>query len=100
MKRTVLLMLLLLPVKLLAGSVDAEARNIFLLTLDGLRWQEVFRGLDESLAGNRKYNERLVTTGDECLTSNRIAATLLKLLGEKYELFNPDMGPPMQEFLK
>ena len=46
MKRTVLLILLLLPVKLLAGSVDAEARNIFLLTLDGLRWQEVFRGLE------------------------------------------------------
>ena len=99
MKQTVLLMLLLLPIKSLAAA-DAQAENIFLLTLDGLRWQEVFRGLDESLAGNRKYNERLVTTGDECLTSNRIAATLLKLLGEKYDLVNPDMGPRMPEFLK
>ena len=41
----------------------------------------------------------LVATGDECLTSNRIAATLLKLLGEDYKLVNSEMGPPMQEFL-
>lgn len=59
MKRTVLLIFLLLPVKLLAGSGDVEASNIFLLTVDGLRWQEVFRGLDESLAENGKYNKRM-----------------------------------------
>lgn len=41
-----------------------------------------------------------VATGDKCLTSNRIAATLLRLLGEDYRLFNPDMGPPMQEFIR
>ena len=41
----------------------------------------------------------LVATGDECLTSNRIAATLLKLLGEDYKFVNSEMGPPMQEFL-
>ena len=58
MKRIILLMLLLLPVKLLAESTEAKAENIFLLTLDGLRWQEVFRGLDESLATNSKYSKR------------------------------------------
>ena len=42
----------------------------------------------------------LVETGDLCLTSDRIAATLLQLLGEDYRLFNPDMGPPMQEFMQ
>ena len=42
----------------------------------------------------------LLTTGDECLTSNRIAATLLNLLGEDYRLFNAEMGTPMQEFLR
>ena len=40
----------------------------------------------------------LVVTGEECLTSDRIAATLLGLLGEDYRLFNPEMGQPMQEF--
>lgn len=58
MKRTILLMLLLLPVNLPAQPTDAAAENIFLVTLDGLRWQEVFRGLDESLATNTKYTKR------------------------------------------
>ena len=42
----------------------------------------------------------LLATGDTCLTSNRIAATLLQLLGEDYRQFNPQMGAPMQEFLR
>ncbi len=42
----------------------------------------------------------LVTNGDtRCLESNRIAATLLQVLGEDYERLNPAMGSPMQEFL-
>jgi len=40
-----------------------------------------------------------IATGDECLTSDRIAASLLNLLGEDYRLFDPEMGAPMQEFL-
>ncbi len=58
MKRTIFLMLLSLPVNLLAQPPEAEAENIFLVTLDGLRWQEVFRGLDESLATNTTYTKR------------------------------------------
>jgi len=42
----------------------------------------------------------LLTTGDECLTSNRIAATLLQLLGEDYREYNPAMGQPIGEFLE
>lgn len=42
----------------------------------------------------------LLGTDDACLTSNRIAATLLNLLGEDYRLFNSDMGTPMPEFLQ
>jgi hypothetical protein len=42
----------------------------------------------------------LVGIGEECLTSNRIAATLLKLLGEDYRVFDPGMGAPMPEFLQ
>lgn len=42
----------------------------------------------------------LVRTGDDgCLTANRIAATLLQLLGVDYRGLNPDMGAPMREFL-
>jgi len=42
----------------------------------------------------------MVATGDDCLTSNRIAATLLQLLGEDYKLFNPQMGQPLEDFLQ
>lgn len=43
----------------------------------------------------------LLTVSDEnCLTSNRIAATVLQLLGVDYRSLNPAMGAPMQEFLQ
>lgn len=38
-----------------AWSQETETRNIILVTLDGLRWQEVFSGADPSIAGNQKY---------------------------------------------
>ncbi len=41
----------------------------------------------------------LVETGSNCLTSNRIAATLLEHLGEDYRDYNGAMGAPLQEFL-
>jgi hypothetical protein len=31
--------------------------NIFIITTDGLRWQEVFTGMDTALANNRRYNQ-------------------------------------------
>jgi hypothetical protein len=42
----------------------------------------------------------LIATGAECLTNNRIAATLLELLGEDYESINSAMGAPLREFLQ
>jgi hypothetical protein len=42
----------------------------------------------------------LIETGDDCLTSNRIAATLLQVLGEDYQNYNPAMGSPLTEMLK
>ena len=45
-------------------------------------------------------NSKLINTGDNCLSSNRIAATLLELLGQDYRDLQPDMGAPMKEFLR
>ena len=42
----------------------------------------------------------LLQTGTDCLTSNRIAATLMRLLGEDYRQYNAGMGAPMEEFLQ
>jgi hypothetical protein len=42
----------------------------------------------------------LAVADENCLTSNRIAATVLQLLGVDYRSLNPAMGAPMQEFLQ
>jgi hypothetical protein len=36
---------------------QTPARNIIIVTTDGFRWQEVFRGMDSAIANNKKYNE-------------------------------------------
>ena len=50
------LILILLPVSIL---VDAQSKgkteNIFIITLDGYRWQELFTGADSALIQNEKY---------------------------------------------
>ena len=33
------------------------AENIIIITTDGLRWQEVFGGMDSAIANNRKFNQ-------------------------------------------
>lgn len=42
----------------------------------------------------------LIATGTDCLTNNRIAATLLQLLGVEYQSLNPAMGAPLEQFLE
>lgn len=37
---------------------SAQVYNLIVITTDGLRWQEVFAGMDSSLAKNPKYNQR------------------------------------------
>lgn len=39
-----------------AQAADTPPRNVILVTLDGMRWQEVFRGIDSSLATDEKFN--------------------------------------------
>ncbi len=42
----------------------------------------------------------LIQTGDDCLSSDRIAATLMELLGEDSRDYNPAMGTPIRELLE
>lgn len=55
-KLSLLLCVLLAPSAVLAQQ--PAARNVLLVTLDGLRWQELFRGLDPRLAASAEYNPR------------------------------------------
>ena len=54
MKSVCLLLLLLLSIGV---NSQQQTRNIIIITTDGLRWQEVFRGMDSAIAKNSKYNE-------------------------------------------
>ena len=48
-----ILKVLLASFILLASSVCANDANVVLVTLDGVRWQEVFSGADKNLIGNK-----------------------------------------------
>jgi hypothetical protein len=39
------------------SMAQQPARNIIIVTTDGFRWQEVFKGMDSAIANNRKYNQ-------------------------------------------
>jgi len=43
---------------LLVASIKAQqVENIIIITTDGFRWQEVFRGMDSAIANNSKFNQ-------------------------------------------
>ena len=41
----------------IAGLSQQPVQNLIIVTTDGLRWQEVFKGMDTAIANNKKYNE-------------------------------------------
>lgn len=49
------LLLLLLCISFAGYSQKGKTENIFIITFDGLRWQEVFTGADPALVENKEY---------------------------------------------
>ncbi len=42
----------------LGNAIQAQqAENIIIITTDGFRWQEVFKGMDSAIANNSKFNQ-------------------------------------------
>ena len=39
------------------SQAQTKIENLIIVTTDGLRWQEVFKGMDAELAGNKRFNE-------------------------------------------
>lgn len=37
--------------------IAQSSQNIIVITTDGLRWQEVFKGMDSAIANNKKFNQ-------------------------------------------
>lgn len=40
-----------------SSCFSQQAENIIIITTDGFRWQEVFRGMDSAIANNTKFNQ-------------------------------------------
>ena len=55
MRTTCVILLCLLLTSVSQSQTKIE--NLIIVTTDGLRWQEVFKGIDSALAGNKRYNE-------------------------------------------
>lgn len=59
-----------------ARAAELKTRNVLLVTIDGLRWQEVFRGAEEALINADKTAGGGVATGDQpALKAAFLAAT-------------------------
>src|SRR6478752_8476341 len=39
------------------SSRAQQVENIIIITTDGFRWQEVFKGMDSTIANNSKFNQ-------------------------------------------
>jgi hypothetical protein len=52
--KKILIVLFVLNVHAAAAQT---AENIIIITTDGLRWQEVFAGMDSAIANNKKFNQ-------------------------------------------
>ncbi|SMO33800.1 alkaline phosphatase family protein [Solitalea koreensis] len=52
--------LLLFCILAMSLGVKAQSKieNIIIVTTDGLRWQDVFKGMDPEIANNKKFNQR------------------------------------------
>lgn len=53
MKKIIVTVLTLLSL----SAFSQIAENIIIITTDGFRWQEVFKGMDSAIANNKKYNQ-------------------------------------------
>jgi len=77
----------LAPVILLAATSSLAADNVILVTLDGVRIQELFSGFDP-MADMAAVHQ------------SDVAATILKLLGLDYRELDPEAGPPIEVAFK
>lgn len=49
--------ILLFVLGTMTALAQNKTENIIIITTDGLRWQEVFKGMDSAIANNKKFNQ-------------------------------------------
>lgn len=93
----------LLILALVAGSAFAQpktkSQNLILITLDGMRWQEVFNGADLSMINNKKLTDDSLLfknkywSDNNAERRNRLMPFLWGTIGTKGQLYgNRDKG--------
>lgn len=50
-------LLLIACFSVLSASAQRKTKNVIVITTDGFRWQELFKGMDTALANNRRFNQ-------------------------------------------
>ncbi|MDQ6763923.1 MAG: alkaline phosphatase family protein [Bacteroidota bacterium] len=69
-----LLVLLLFPLPGIA-QLTSKTENVFIVTLDGIRWQEIFKGADPAIINNQEYTSNIDLAKlmylDSCADKNR-----------------------------
>ncbi len=74
MKKTIAFLSLFLTVL----TYSQKTENIIIITTDGFRWQEIFKGMDTSIANDKKFNQ-----GDSIYIYKKYWSTDLKERREK-----------------
>lgn len=57
MKKTAFYLCLIMMLFYSELSAQTKIENLIIITTDGLRWQEVFQGMDTAIANNKKFNQ-------------------------------------------
>ena len=65
MKKLFFSLIFFLPSFLVADAQEGQTENIIIITLDGLRWQELFTGADSTLINNPEYNRNIKTSKEK-----------------------------------
>lgn len=84
----------------LTTSAQQKAANIIIVTTDGLRWQEVFKGMDTAIANNPEFNQGSLLTlyknygdRDEKESRKKLLPFLWSVVAKEGQLYgNRDLG--------
>ncbi len=91
MRKSLLLLCFVCPLAVQAQTLQTE--NVFLVTLDGLRWQELFAGADSLLIGDERYVEspealrRQFWDGDAALRPKKLMPFFQEVIAEQGQIY-------------
>lgn len=88
MKKTLFVLLVSQSLLWAQKSTSNRVENLIFITLDGMRWQEVFGGIDTSIASNSEFNQgQKAQLMQKFYAPNQIAARE-KLMPNFWEIFS------------